>query len=274
VWAAISAHRLLVIGAVVVLTLAGIGAAYVRHPKYKSTSTLAVQHFNFGANGAASGFSTAAPALADTYARSIHATPVIQALAKEFHMAPGVMNASLSAVAVPQTPVFTITATATRPGLAVALANAAGQQLLAYEENVNSTNPTVAALHDNLVKAEQTLAGAQAAKNVLQGSINGAVAARHGTSLTSAEQQDLGKAQAAISTAQDNVNALRSAYQQSFLSTSATQYINPIRGGTAASSDRTSRVELYGFVGFAVGLAVGVGLALIRQTRSRRLPAF
>jgi capsular polysaccharide biosynthesis protein len=274
IWSAISASRWLVILVVLVLTGAGIAAGFVRKQKFTSDARLAVQHFNFGANGAASGFSTAAPTLADTYARSIDADGVVNPLAKSYHLSPTTVRDDISAVAVPQSPVFTITATTLEPGLAIALADAAAQQLLSYEQSVNSTNPAVPSLQRELQKAESALTSDEQAKNALQARINGSLAAAHKNSISLAQRASLAKADATISVAQDNVTALRSAYLQSFLSTSSPQYINPIQAATTATGDRTSRVELYGFVGLAVGIALGVALALLRHARRMRRFAY
>jgi capsular polysaccharide biosynthesis protein len=270
VWGAVRAHWIVVLLSIVIFTGGGVAAAVHRHPNYSATARAAVQHFNANAPGALGGFATAAPALADTYARSIDADGVVNPLAKQFHVTAKKIRSEVSAVEVPQSAVFTVTATTQGPNSAVALANAALQAILNYEQGVNSTNPNSGPLHDQLVKAEDALSSAITAKNDVIAGADAANAIAHKTSQTNAQRAAIGKAQAAQNVAQDEVNVLRTAYQQSFLSTTSKQYIQALQTALQSTSDKLSRVALYGFAGLVVGIAVGVGLALLLNARRAR----
>ena len=264
-WDAVRSNAAVVLIAIIIITGAAVAAGLKRTPNYSATTTLSVLHLDFGAPGALSGFSTAAAALADTYARAVHADGVVMPVAARVHASPETISGELTAAAVPSSPVFHVTATARTAGQAITLANLVGAQLQKYIQSVNASNPDVPRLYRQLSHAEIALITQQQTLMNRQASL----ARVHGTPSPS-DQAALAKAQASVSVAQDRVNSLKSAYSQSIVGQSATQFLQPLEAATSAVSDRKRKIELLGFVGFVAGIGVGVGLALLLQERRRR----
>ena len=88
-----------------------IGYSLARTPNYTAETRLAVGGLNATTPSAFTGFSTAAQQLAETYSRAVQGDAVVQDVAHdaEDHARSG--SAPLSAAPIPQTPVFTVTAT-------------------------------------------------------------------------------------------------------------------------------------------------------------------
>lgn len=266
-WGAIRSSPFLVILVILICTGAGVGAGLARKVEYSASSKLAVLKLNFGAAGALNGFSTAAAVLADTYARGISADGVVQPLANQFHQSVQTINGELSAAAVPQSPVFTITATTPTKTEAVALAGAAATQLLAYFESVNRSSPDRSRLYHDVQNLEVQLETARSNRNFLSAGIAAHLRATHATSLSAADRSEIAHANAGLDALQVRVNSLTSAYQQSVVSASETQFIQPLSSPVSATSDRLSKVGLVAFAGLAVGIALAVALALMLQAR-------
>lgn len=250
----------------------GIAAGLVRKQKFTATTQLAVLHLPINAAGALNSLSTAGPVLADTYARAVKADGVIKPLSTEFRQSPHDLKDQLSAVGIPQSPVFTISATTRNAKASVALTNAAATQLLAYLKSTNSYDPDSARIFKELAAAEDTLAAATQQKNQTQADINNKHFGLKGAAAqpTSSERDKLGKAAAAIAQAQDQVSALKQSYQSVVQNVSNTQFVSQVTTATTATGDRTKKLELYGFAGLAIGLALGVIAAMLRAAFSRR----
>jgi capsular polysaccharide biosynthesis protein len=267
-WDAIWSNIVVVIAAVVVITAVALAAGLSRAQKYSSTTTLSVLHLDFGVPGALSGFSTAAAALADTYARAIRADGIVLPVAAQLHASPTTIRGDLSAAAVPSSPVFTVTATTAKPARSIDLANLAAAQLQTYIQAVNASNPDAPRLYRKLSHAESNLSTKQEDLTSLQASLS------HVHILSLSDQTAVAKAHASVSIAQDQVNGLRSAYTQSVVGQSTTQFLQPLQAANSATSDRKKKLELFGFVGVVAGLGVGVGLALLLEARRRRVRVF
>lgn len=275
VWDAVRSSLSLVIITIVVFAAAGAAVAFVRHQKYSASTRLAVLHLDFGTPGTLGGFSTAGPVLADTYARAITADGVIDPLAARFHASPATIRGELAAAAVPESPVFEVTATTGSSATAIALANAATAQLVKYLQSVNSADPDAAKLLKALSKAELSVNVLAANKNALQSAISSSLARRGGAPapMSSAQRMQLATAAANLSVAVDEATSVRAAYQQSITGNSNTQFLQQLSVASSATGDRRSKLELLVFAGVAVGLGLGVALALLRAARRTRTRA-
>jgi capsular polysaccharide biosynthesis protein len=264
VWDAVRSNWLIVLAAVVICTGVALAAATVRTPKYAATTTLSVLHLNFGVAGGLSSFSTAGSLLADTYARAVRADGVVRPVAAELHTSPATIRSQLSSSVVPASPVFSVTATTATPARAVTVANLAAAQLEKYIQAINASNSDAPRIYRDLTHAEETL-------SVQQQNLAGLLAtfSRSRGSLSSSDRMALAKARANVSIAQDKVTSLKEAYNQSTLGQAATQFIQPLQAAAGAASDKRKKQELLGFVGLAVGLGVGVALAMLRRGRRR-----
>jgi len=268
VWSAVRSNLFLVVIIVLVFTVAGAAAGLKRSAKYSATSTLAVLHLNFGGSaGALNAFSTAAPELADTYARSINADGVVQPLSKQFHTSVTAINNDLSAASVPASPELMVTAQTASSKSAIRLANAAMTQLLSYLQSVNGADPEGTTLYAQLKAADATVAADENKVVVVKANIQHSLSTTHAFAMSATQQAELGAAQSAETLAADQANTLNATYQQSRLDAANTQYLQPLASATTAKSDRVSKLLLYAFVGLVVGIGVATGVAVIRQAR-------
>ncbi|HEX5192361.1 MAG TPA: Wzz/FepE/Etk N-terminal domain-containing protein [Solirubrobacteraceae bacterium] len=259
VWAAVAARPFLVIATTLVFVLAGALYGVARTPKYSATTKLAVLHVNFGAPGALAGFSTATAALADTYARAITANGVIKPLAARFHQSEQQITGELGAAAVPQTPIFTVTATTSSHARSIALVNAADQQLLAYFQAVNS-QANRSTVYQALSTAEGQLAAAQVAQQSILAGIKREQLHAGVSTMTPQQQSALSGVQGRVYALQDRVGNLKKAYANS---SSSPQFAQQLTSASTAHSDRMSKLALSTFIGLIVGIGLSVGLALL-----------
>jgi capsular polysaccharide biosynthesis protein len=270
VWSAVRSNIALVVIIVLLFTAAGVVAALHRQPKYTAAARLAVLHLNFGSPGALAAFQSAAPMLSDTYSRSIDADGVVRPLAVEFHTSVNTIRSELGATAVPTSPLFMVTATTLSPTASIALANAAMQQLVTYLQRANEANADAPRLYAELKKVEASLAAAQNKETAVRENINNAMARSKAVSMSPAQQAQLSAAQSTVNITAANESALRSDYDQSLLNGSFTQYLQPLQSATTTTSDRSSKLELFAFIGLALGIAVGTAVAVARRARALR----
>lgn len=271
VWGAVRTNAALVVSVIVLFTAAGLAVGMVRQPKYAATAKLAVLHLNFGSPGALNGYQSAAQVLADTYARVISANGVVQPLAREFHTSAQALASELSATAVPQSPVFTITAKTTSKAGSIALANAAMSQMMTYLKSLNSLNPDATRLYGDLQKEEAALAAADNNEGAVRAKIDADMSSSKAVAMSASQQAQLSAAQSVVNIESDKASALRNAYEQSLLATSLTQYVQGLQSAQSATSDRSSRLMLFGFIGLALGVAIATGIAVLRESRGLRL---
>ena len=270
VWGAISARPLLVMQTVLVFVLAGVAYGLARQPNYSAQTRLAVLHINFAAPGALSGFSTATAALADTYARAISANGVVTPLAARFHQSPQTIRSELSATAVPQTPIFTVTAKTPSRSRSIALVNAADQQLLSYLKSVSGHSaPSV--VYQQLSTAETQLAAAQLSQQSTLARIRRQQHAAGTSAMSPQQQSQLAAAQGNIYARQQQVSSLRRTYAGS-ANAGNPQLAQQLTSASTATSDRRSKLTLAAFIGLVIGIGVAIGLAVLMQARRTRVP--
>ena len=268
VWGAVRSNMRLVVIIVVLLTAVGVAAGLSRYAKYSATANLVVLHLNFGgSSGSLNAFSTAAPILADTYARAINADGVVDPLAKKFHTTASAIRDDLSAASVPANPMLMVTAQTTSKATSIALANAASAQLVKYLQGVNGADPALGTLRAALKSTEAKVAAAQNKQQAVLANITHALKTSKAVSMSAAQQAQLSAAQSAKNLASDEASSLNAAYQQARLNSANTQYLQQLQSATSAKSNRVSRTLLYAFIGLVVGIALATGVAVLRQSR-------
>ncbi len=133
------------------------------------------------------------------------------------------------------------------------LANVAAGAVVAYEKQSNSSNPEANALLIDFRQASLALHKAEA-KVEAAGSAD-----------------ELLQAEAEKSAAQIKLRAISGAYVANVESQAPRSgLISLLAGATSATSDRHSRIQLYGFLGLLIGIVIGCALAVLRERR--RLP--
>jgi capsular polysaccharide biosynthesis protein len=265
---AIGRNKLIVCLFAVVLALIGTGYGLSRPRTYTASATLQVGQVNPNSPGFFSYVQSAA-ALATAFSRSINAEPVLATVQQKLKLTPATADTRLSAEPIPLSPVFRVIATGPTEAGAIQLANVAAGAIIVYESKTNSANPESSSLLHEYSVASLALERAAAKLAQLESLTRG-----HSPSkVVNASAFAVDKA--AVSTAQARLKAIDVAYTSAVTSQAPRSgLVSLLAGATSATSNRKSKVELYGFVGLLVGLLVGCAVAVIRERRrTNRLPA-
>ena len=206
--------------------------------------------------------------LATTFSRAITANGVLSKVQARTHLSPAASAARLTATPVPNGAALEVIATGPNATSAIGLANAAGKALVAYEapgKFVSPANALYNAYGSQSTVVAQARAHLQLVENNLRQSVTGSSVAGSPTNPA------LVRAQAALDLAQARASALSAAYTQAVESNgSSGALLTPLAGAVTASSDRTHKMELLGFVGLAAGLLIAASIAILREQRRVR----
>jgi hypothetical protein len=255
-------HWLLVVLVTVIFTAIGVATALRRDPVYTAESRLAAGRLDSTIAGAAGAFATSTQALAEQYSRSIDAPAVTRTIAPRVGLTPAQVAARVSATPIPQSPVVRVFAQASDAAEAVRIANAAATGLIGYTTKQNRSNPDTPRLLGLFRKASTDVQRVQA-RVVTRRRANDAGS-------TSATRRALQDAQVDLDVAQLRRETTRAAYDASTRSQASTVLLTPLQPATAATSDRSRYIQLFGFVGFVAGLTIGLALATLRANRVLR----
>jgi len=257
VWA-IGVNKLLVVVVALAFGLLGACLGYLQQPTYTATASLQVGQVNPNSPGFL-GFTQSAASLATAFSRSVGAAPVLDTVERKLQLSRTVAASRLAAEPIPQAPVFQVIATGPSEPAAVRLANVAAGAVVAYESKSNSANPQAKSLLRDYRRTSLELR--RAVMRVAE------VDADPGASA-----DELLRAEAAKSAAQVQLEAMGKAYTEAVTSQAPRQgLVSFLAGATTASSDRKSTLELYGFIGVLVGLALGCAAAVLRERRRAAL---
>lgn len=257
-------HWLIVLATVGTLVLAGIALGLVRKPVYTAEGQLSVQIAS-PYPSAVPGAITASSGLAAIYSRAIYAPPLINRLAKRTSLSPRQVVDRISATQVPDTGVLKVTATGESERSTVVLANLATDQLHRYvSNNLNGSAPQ----SQGVLRQYKRAARRYQDRVLQQQQLESLVA----SSPSSSTSEALRRAQILTQAAAIQRDGLAQAYQSG--QQLYTAPLDVIGRATSASSDRVSRLQLFGMVGLFAGLAVGAVLATVQaNSGARRRPA-
>ncbi len=239
---------------IVILVAIAVAAGLLRSPTYSAETRLAVGGLDASSPASNSDFAAAAASLAQTYGRSIQGDAVVADVARSTGASAASVRSHISAFTVPTTPLFTVQATASSPGTAIALANLASQALIRAADS--ATDDIVSPLLQRYRQAE-------IAEQQLAGRVD---------DLESAGlEEDLIGAQSDLAIARTRTASAREA----FITGSQRQQalavpIQVIERANTAVSDRTSVLQFWVFVAIVLGLILGTALALFRESRFQR----
>lgn len=246
----------LVVALTVLLTSAGVAAALVQHPIYTAHARLAVGRIDVSAPGAVGGFAFATQALAAQYSRAIDAVAVTRPVARQTGLTAAEVASRLRASPIPQSPVIRVMADGTTPQEAVLLANAASEALVSFTTRLNRSNPDTARLLRQFMNLSRQVIG-----------LGARVADLHRRQVANPDpvkRQRLSKARVDLGVAELEKQTVRTAYSASTTSQASTELLQILTPAETAASDRSKRLQLFGFIGFVVGLALALALATLR----------
>jgi uncharacterized protein involved in exopolysaccharide biosynthesis len=253
---ALADHKVLIAVVTLICTLAGIGFGYSRPIDYEASATIQVGQVNPNSPGFY-GYAQSASSLATAFARSITASEVLGKVQRKLGIPPERAATLLAAEPIPQSPAFRIIGSGPTSQAARQLTNVAATAVLAYETKANSGDPQAEKLLDAFRKATVALSKAKAKADAL---------AQEGSSA------GLVGAEANLKALEVKRDAISSAYKVT-LETQAPRegLVSLISGASTASGNRSSHLQLYGLLGFLVGLLLGSGLALLVDRRGGTL---
>jgi capsular polysaccharide biosynthesis protein len=261
---AIANHRLLVLMCAAVFAAIGAGFGLSRAGTYTSSTTLQVGQANPNSPGFY-GFVQSATDLAAAFSRSITAESVLDAVHRQLGLAPDETVARLSAEPIPNSPIFRVIATGPTARSAISLANVASGAVVSYISQANTADPDSNGLLDSYHTASLRLA--KAAGETAQA--ERAYAAHPDASTHVA----LENAQAQQAAEKLRAQAIAANYQASARSTTTTELVSVLAGAAVATSDHSSKVELYAFTGLLAGMVIGcAGAIIFDRRRLRRAP--
>lgn len=254
---AIGRHKLLIAACAIGLAILGAGLGFLREPTYTASATLQVGQVNPNSPGFL-GYAQSASSLAEAFSRSIAAEPVLNTIEQKLKLGRAEATSNLLAEPIPLSPVFRVIATGHTASDAMRLANVAAGAVVVYEQRSNSSSPESRSLL--LEYRQASLALREAEAKVESESHKG----------TSSDA--FLEAEAERGAAQIRLKAIASAYVANVASQAPRSgLISLLAGATSASSDKHSQVQLFGFLGFLIGIAVGCAAAVLRERR--RIPS-
>jgi capsular polysaccharide biosynthesis protein len=268
--AAISRNVLLVL--LLGLLLAGAGAAlgFKRKPTWTATSTLQIgANLNPNSPGYA-GFVQSETSIATTFSRAVTANDVLARIHARTGLSPAQSAERVTATPLPDGAAIEVIATGPVQSESVRLANVAAAALVAHEAPNNFVN-SATGVYDQYRAQAKVLATARARVDQVRKSIanqagNASLTPNASTQIPAA----LVQAESAEATAQVRADALSGAYTQAVeAQPSSTNLLSPLASAVDASSDRTHKIELLGFVGLAAGFLIGAAIAILREQRRR-----
>jgi uncharacterized protein involved in exopolysaccharide biosynthesis len=261
VLSSITRNKLIVLLAAILLTVAGLAVGKTRKSTYTASATLQVGQVNPNSPGFY-GYVQSAASLATAFSRAISAEPVLATIQDKLRLAPAVSVSRLSAEPIPQAPAFRVIATGPTEHAAVELANVASNAVIVYEGQSNSANP----------EAESLLSEYRAASIRLQRDVENIAHLYHRVRVRStADKSVLARAEADKNADAARFKAIGAAYNAAIASQAPrTGLVSLLAGAPSASSNHSSKVELFGFIGLLVGILVGCGAAVLRERLGAR----
>ena len=244
-------HFLIALLPVLLLGGGAVALGMTREPEYTSEARLNVGGLNL-TQQAIEGYSFAVQQLAIAYARSIHATGVIEPVARETGLTPAEVVDTVSATPIQGSPIISIRATTGDPAQSVRVADAAAESLVDYAVELNSGRD----LSDDLLTRYRD-AAADFREARLEASRGGRGSRRE-------------RLETRADTAKLKRDTLGFLYSQSQAGQATVNLVQKLAPAAAAESDRAEVLQDYLAAAVIAGLLIGVGLAVARANAVAR----
>jgi capsular polysaccharide biosynthesis protein len=257
---AVRRRPLLIVLPVLVLLIGAAAYGLNRTPVYTAEARLSVGRIDLSQPGALNGFAAATPLLATVYSRAVSAAAVIQQVSRDTGVTPLNVRRRLDSTPIPDTSLFTISATGDDRDAAIRMANSASEALKDFVRTTNTSPddnaPTLLrAYRDeqvNVVEASQTSASARE---------------RLARSDTAANRAAVAQAAGDLAAAQLRAKSAAAAYSTSVAGTSINPSVTILAPASFAVSDRSSKFQIYCFAALVAGLVLGIALATLVEDR-------
>lgn len=255
---ALRRHWLAAIMLCLLVVSAATAYGLIRSPEYEAETRLSVGRVGGGIPASAlAGFTSATSALAETYSRTVRGDEVTRAVARKLDTSQADVKAALSAAPVPETPVFTITATSeSSPSRARELSVLAAETLAHRIERETTGEADFNRVFERYRIAAQEESLARERYEFLEE--------------IDASASKVAAARTELETASLNAEALRQGFLLGRQNQTETAEVEIIERASAASSDRVQVLQLLLFGGLVAGCLLGAAAAYGLATRDRR----
>jgi hypothetical protein len=257
---AIGRHPLLTALPILLCLAAALAVGLNRAPTFTSTASMRVSALDLRAPGALGAVFTATESLARTYSLSVDSDTVLQRAAERLGMPIDSVRGAVSGTAIPESPVFTVSAVDGSAEGARQIANAVAASLTEVVGGQTSARET-----ENLLRRYRRLSGL-----VSRAELAVAQARRdYDESASVRSARALGEARATLRAASLQRDSLKTAYLDARAGRNAAPRVQTMRRAQAGSSDRSSKLQIYLFAGLIGGLVLGAALATLRANGIR-----
>jgi uncharacterized protein involved in exopolysaccharide biosynthesis len=262
-FAAFRRHWFVALLPVVLFVAGAVVLGMKRQPRYTTTANLSVGHIYVNNPAGIPTIVDATQSLAAVYSRAIGSIAVTRETRQILSKAPaGPISGGLSATPLPDSPLIKVSAEASSQRQAVALANAGATALATY---VNGQ------VRDNSASTQISQRYRAAALRYRQRrDTRDRLSRKYKRKPTRDTKAALVRAAAATDTALLQREALRASYDIAVQGGTSSAVVQVFSYASAATSDRTRKMQLFVFVGLLGGLAAGTALALLRASRDIR----
>jgi capsular polysaccharide biosynthesis protein len=241
---------------------AGVARGMSQQPAYSASAQLGVGLTNVGTPAGLGGFAQSGPTLAAAYSRAAVAQPVVASVAKKLGMTTDDVRATVSASAIPATPVIHVDAVAQGEDDAIALANAMSDALTRYAGNTDASEREGRALLKDYRDAQRELETIRGQVTRAEQALSDGGGAEEASALRSVR--------ADASAASLRVKTLGARYEAAQQNVAGTDPVEVLEHASYATSNERSLITRNGFLGGAVGLVVGTAIALLLANHRRR----
>lgn len=255
IWDALRSHPVVAVLPVILFVGAAVALALTRSPTYTAEAKLAVGPVDVTSPGLP-GLVVASQSLATVYSRAIDARRVTAPVARRLHTERADVASRLSASPVPESPVFRVRARADSSEAAIRLANLGSESLIDYTRTLSASREERRRLLRRYRAAAEDLGAAVADRDRLR--------ARR------ASERSLIRAGARVEEERLRAEALKANYRRASEQGQAhAELVTVLAPASSATSDRTSKLQLWAGAALAAGLLLGAALAIWRAARLR-----
>jgi capsular polysaccharide biosynthesis protein len=256
-------HWFVAIFPIALFVAAAVVLGMHRTPRYTATANLSVGHVYVSDPSGIPTIIDATQSLAATYSRAISSAAVTQDTRRILRAEKAsAVSGGLAATPIPDSQLIKVSARSSNASGAVALANAGALALASYVNRQIRDNDAAATISDRYREASF------AYRERLDTSTR--LARKYANHRTRANKAARDRAAAATDAAKLRRNALQAAYQTAVQGGTSSVGVEIFSTASAATSDRSRKMQLLVFVGLLGGLAAGAALALLRAARDLR----
>jgi hypothetical protein len=250
-------YWLLILIAIVVFGAMGGYVGHARKPVYQASASLSVGLLDLTTQSVP-GFAVGGEVVAGGFSRAVQTDAIVVPVARELGLSANEVRGRISSTPVPDSPIFTVSASGASSADAVRLANVVSRSMVAYGRSRSNSGAAFARMLQQYRAAVRQRNRTRSQVAELRANLTRKPGA-------------LGKARADLEAQQLRVDSLGDAYRSRASAPGISAVVQPLVNAQGATSDRGHTTQLYGALGALAGGCVGIALAvLLTGARDRR----